>query len=71
MDTDQIKAVPDRVLTWPIERQRDAVDMLLMMETSDNSPYRLTEEQAEEVCGDGLPRMWGDAPTKDLGTNFV
>jgi hypothetical protein len=44
MDTDQIKAVLDRVLTWPIERQKDAVEMLLMMEASDASPYHLTEE---------------------------
>lgn len=49
MDTDRIKAVLDRVLTWPIERQKDAVNMLLMMEASDNSPYHLTAEQAAEV----------------------
>ena len=49
MTKEQIKAVLDRVQTWPLERQVDAVKMLLMMEEQDASPYHLTEEQADEV----------------------
>jgi len=35
------------VLTWPIERLEDAAKML--MESQDDSGYRLAEEQVEEV----------------------
>jgi hypothetical protein len=49
MSKEQVKAVLDRVLTWPSERQEDAAKILLLMESSDESLYRLTDEQAEEV----------------------
>jgi hypothetical protein len=49
MTKDQIKAVLDRVLTWPEERQRDAAAILRSMESQDVSGYRLTDEQAAEV----------------------
>jgi len=49
MTKEQVKAVLDRVLTWPLERQEDAVRMLAAMEEQDASTYRLDEEQAEEV----------------------
>jgi putative addiction module component (TIGR02574 family) len=49
MTRDQVKEVLDRVLTWPAERQEDAIRMLRDMEAQDTSPYRLTEEQAAEV----------------------
>ena len=35
------------MLTWPIERLEDAAKML--MESQDDSGYRLAEEQVEEV----------------------
>jgi hypothetical protein len=44
-----VKAVLDRVLTWPIERQEDAARVLLLMESQDESTYRLTDEQVAEV----------------------
>jgi hypothetical protein len=47
MSREQVKAVLDRVLTWPSERQEDAAKML--MESQDESIYRLTDEQVEEV----------------------
>ena len=44
-----VKAVLERVLTWPSERQEDAAKLLLLMESQDESAYRLTDEQVEEV----------------------
>jgi hypothetical protein len=49
MSKEQVKAVLDRVLTWPSERQEDAAKILLLMESQDESVYRLTDEQVEEV----------------------
>jgi hypothetical protein len=49
MTKEQVKEILDRVLTWPPERQEDAVRVLSQMEEQDASPYHLTEEQAEEV----------------------
>jgi hypothetical protein len=49
MSKEQVKAVLDRVLTWPSERQEDAAKLLMLMESQDESVYRLTDEQVEEV----------------------
>ena len=49
MTKDQVKTILDRVLTWPRERQQDAAEMLTLMEEQDQTAYRLTDEQAEEV----------------------
>lgn len=49
MSKEQVKAVFDRVQTWPLERQEDAAKILTLMETQDASTYRLTDEQVEEV----------------------
>jgi hypothetical protein len=49
MSREQVKAVLDRVLTWPNERQEDAAKLLLLMESQDQSDYRLTDAQVEEV----------------------
>jgi hypothetical protein len=49
MTRDQLKAVLDRVLTWPPERQDDAARVLAAMEEQNASPYRLAKEQVEEV----------------------
>lgn len=49
MTKDQIRAVLDRVLTWPPERQEDAARLLTEMERQYASPYHLTDEQVEEV----------------------
>lgn len=48
MTKEQIKAVLDRVLTWPQQRQEDAAQLLLDMEHSD-SRVRLSDEQVAEV----------------------
>lgn len=44
-----MKAILDRVLTWPEQRQEDAAKVLMLMEASDQSVYRLTDEQVAEV----------------------
>lgn len=49
MTKEQVKAILDRVLTWPPERQEEAAQMLLAIEEQDNIVYRLTDEQAAEV----------------------
>ena len=49
MTKDQVKAVLDRVLTWPPERQEDAIELLRFMEEQHTSPWRLTDEQLAEV----------------------
>ena len=49
MKTKLLEDVLERVETWPKERQEDAAWLLMAMEAQDNSPYRLTEEQQEQV----------------------
>jgi hypothetical protein len=49
MSKEQVKAILDRVLTWPSDRQEDAAKILMLMEASDESSYRLTDEQVAEV----------------------
>jgi hypothetical protein len=49
MSRDEVKAVLDRVLTWPPERQEDAAKVLSLMEAQDYNAYRLTDAQVEEV----------------------
>ena len=49
MSKQQVKEVLDRVLTWPVDRQEDAAKVLTLMEAQDDSAYRLTDAQVEEV----------------------
>ena len=49
MSKEQVKAILDRVLTWPDERQEDAASMLRLMEAQDDGAYRLSAGQAEEI----------------------
>jgi hypothetical protein len=49
MTRDQVKAVLDRVLTWPSDRQEDAARLLTEMEEQDTRSYNLTDEQLAEV----------------------
>jgi hypothetical protein len=49
MTKDQVKAVLDRVLTWPSDRQEDAARVLTEMEQQVASSYTLTDEQVAEV----------------------
>ena len=49
MTKEQVKAILDRVLEWPSERQEDAAKVLMLMESQNTSVYRLTDEQVEEV----------------------
>jgi predicted transcriptional regulator len=49
MKTKLLEDVLERVETWPKERQEDAAWLLMAMEAQDASPYRLTDEQREQV----------------------
>lgn len=49
MSKEQVKAILDRVLTWPEQRQEDAAKVLMLMEASDQSAWRLTDEQVGEL----------------------
>ena len=49
MTKEQVKAILDRVLEWPSERQEDAAKVLMLMESANESVYRLTDAQVEEV----------------------
>ena len=49
MTKEQVKEILDRVLTWPPERQENAVRVLTEMEEQDRSDLRLTDEQVAEV----------------------
>jgi len=61
MTKDQVKAILDRVLTWPKERQQDAAELLMLIEKHDQSPYRLNDEQMAELrqrmADDGAPTL--------------
>ena len=49
MTRKEVKAVLERVLTWPEERQANVARVIELMEEQDESDLRLTEEQAAEV----------------------
>lgn len=49
MTKEQVKAILDRVLEWPDGRQEDAAKVLMLMESQNESAYRLTDEQVAEV----------------------
>jgi hypothetical protein len=49
MTKDQVQRLLDRVKAWPANRQADLAHIVELMEQQDNSPVRLTDEQAAEV----------------------
>lgn len=63
MSHDPVKAILDRLRTWPRQRQEDAAELLTLIEQHDRSPFRLSEEQAQEVRDRLADR---DAPTLTL-----
>ena len=49
MKKEQVKAVLDRVLTWPPERQEQVVRLLSEIEQQDAASLTLTDDQLAEV----------------------
>jgi predicted transcriptional regulator len=49
MTKEQIDSVLDRVRTWPPERQKDAVRVLLQMEAAGTEIYVLSDEERAEI----------------------
>ena len=45
MRADEIKGVLERVLTWPPDLQREAMEMLLYMEAAKGELYHPTDEE--------------------------
>jgi predicted transcriptional regulator len=45
MTKEQINAVPERVRTWPEERQAYAAEVLLQIEAQDMAPVRLSDAE--------------------------
>jgi len=41
MKKDEVKAILDRVLNWPHQRQHDAAALLMLIEEHDKSSYQL------------------------------
>ena len=49
MTREQVRAILERVLTWPRQRQEDAAELLQLIEQHDGSPHRLSQEHEAEV----------------------
>jgi hypothetical protein len=49
MTKDQVKAIRDRVRTWPPERQEDMIEILKAAEEQEARELRLSGEQLAEV----------------------
>jgi hypothetical protein len=45
MTKDQVKEVLDRVLTWPLERQEDAAQLLLELEAREGELYHPSDDE--------------------------
>jgi hypothetical protein len=51
MSKEQVKAILDRVLTWPEQRQEDAAKVLMLIEPADESVDRLTDDRLRKSAG--------------------
>src|SRR3954451_6994334 len=49
MTKDQVKAVLDRVLTWPPERQEDAAQLLLELEAQEGEFYHPDDDEMAAI----------------------
>jgi hypothetical protein len=49
MTKTEVKAVLDRVLSWPEDRQRDAAAMLLHLEAQEGELYHPSDEEWEAI----------------------
>ncbi len=49
MMEEQLDVIFERVRRWPRERQREAAEMLALIEEQDGSPLGLTDEQVAEL----------------------
>jgi predicted transcriptional regulator len=49
MTKEQIKQVLDRVLTWPLDRQEDAAQMLLVLEARQNELYHPADDESAAI----------------------
>jgi hypothetical protein len=73
MTKDQIKAVLDRVLTWPAEAQAEAVASLGMIEEEFSHPLSADDERALERSADdvGHIRFASETEVRDVFERFL
>ncbi len=71
MTRKDIKEALDRVLTWPRERQEDAVRVLAEMEEYDATDTRLSTDQTEEVQRRIADRDGGYLPLEAAQERFA
>jgi hypothetical protein len=65
MTKEQIDSVLDRVRTWPLPRQEDAIRVLLTMEAQETSPYSLSDEERADIDAALAEIDAGDVATDD------
>jgi len=46
---ERMKAIFDRVLTWPPERQEEAAEMLLLLEGQEGEVYQPSDDEWEAI----------------------
>ncbi len=49
MTREQLKAIQERVRSWPQARQEDAASLLLALEAQETEPYRLSAEECAQI----------------------
>lgn len=49
MTKEQMRAILDRVLTWPPDRQDEMAEIVTLIEEQDKSSLQLSDEQLAEV----------------------
>jgi hypothetical protein len=49
MTKEQIKAILDRVMSWPPDRQEHAAEMLLLLESREGEMYHPSDDEWEAI----------------------
>ena len=71
MTKEQIKAVFDRALAWPPERQAQAAEILILLEAQGEMPLRLSDEEWAAIQeGDAEAERGEFASDEEMATLF-
>ncbi len=65
MTKEQIKAVLDRVLSWPPEQQEDAAEMLLLLEAQEGETYVPTEDELAAIKDGAAQALRGECASEE------
>ena len=63
MTREQIDAIFERAREWPLDRQEEAAEMLLILEDRAKGIYHLSDEESAKLGIKGLPHNLEDALT--------